>query len=103
MTKKENRGGKRSNPGGRPKTPPKQYDEDLKKRILAAIRKHEKEVKRTVEEAFVELLFDKNTQASVKQAAFKLYFDLFVPKQVKVDVDVPKICLPPIKEPPKGE
>jgi hypothetical protein len=100
--KKENRGGKREG-AGRPKKE-KNYSEDFKEKVFEALEEKAKETGRTIYQVMVDLVYDDNTQSSVKQGMIKLIKEIFVISESKRTVEEikgPTIYVPVQMEKPE--
>ena len=100
------RGGARTG-AGRPAGSGKQptISESEKKAWVAAAEKFAKANGKTVQDAILEMIVDKDVQDSVRVAAAKLYTEALIAKESVKDVTVtqqvgPVIGLPPLKKDP---
>jgi hypothetical protein len=100
--KKENRGGAREG-AGRPKKE-KNYSEEFKESLLAALEEKAKETGKTIYQVMVDLIYDSRTQSSVKQAMIKLIKEVYVVTESKRTIEEikgPTIYVPVQMEKPE--
>ena len=96
-------GGARPGAGGPKKD--RTVSDVVKAGILKAAKRLKKKYKIPIEEAMLELVYDKKTQAAVKASVFKVYIDALVAKESDKNVNftgaqAPAISLPPRREDP---